>query len=96
VLVVVGADSSCSTVERVLDRALGARTIERLPGPGDELGQPPTLLRAGRKAAARGGSPDPARHRAEDLVPPNDREPELVQGLPKAFEEQCPSRFVVA
>ena len=72
----------------VVDGALRARAIQFLPGRRDEVGEPATLLGAGRETATGRGPPDTRRRRAEDLVPPADRQAKLVERPAEPFEQE--------
>ena len=56
--VAMGVDAPRCSGDCVVDGALRARMVQFLPGRRDEVGEPATLLGAGRQAALGRGSPD--------------------------------------
>jgi hypothetical protein len=75
-LVVVRPHASRRAGECLVDGALGAGAVEGLPCRRDEVGEQSALRRAGGQTAVGRRTPDPFGRRAEDLVPPPDRERE--------------------
>ena len=67
--IVMRGNSPAGTAERLLDRRLGAWSVQIGPGLGDELRQPPAFLGTRWQPQAGGGSPHLGRTQAPPGVP---------------------------
>ena len=76
--------------EGVGDDALGARPVEGVPGPLDELDEPSSFSAPLGRPQSR-GTPQLLGRGAQDLVARVDRETEVVERGPEPLEEQGPA-----